>query len=320
MHISMMKHLPFKNYTIYIGKDKTEYSLCDAFELHNSKIKASIGNTFKATTLKRYEIIYNHIKPFMESQLKIKDILLKDLNLTLINQFQLYLSSVKKHNPNTYGHICKRLRKVINFAIDYNLTDKDPFKGYQNVKHKKEVVFLTQQELELLEGYNFSQTRLQQVKNCFLFCCYTGLPYNEFSELRKDHFQWDGERYWIIIKRMKTSKNLQIPLLKKAKNILDKYDFESNTDKVLPIIRYQNFNSYLKELADVIGISKKLTHHIARKTFASTVLLNNDVPMHVVSELLGHSSIKVTEEYYGRVIKDKLKKEINRIDLKQCWQ
>lgn len=110
---------------------------------------------------------------------------------------------------------------------------------------------------------------------------------------------------------------LEIPLLDKAKMIIEKYSGDLKNvekDKVLfPVISNQKFNSYLKEIAEIIGVNKKLSHHIARKTFASTVLLNNDVPMHVVSELLGHSSIVITEGYYGKVVKDNLLNEMKKI-------
>jgi site-specific recombinase XerD len=69
----------------------------------------------------------------------------------------------------------------------------------------------------------------------------------------------------------------------------------------------------LKEIADVVGIKKRLTHHLARKTFASTVLLFNDVPMEIVSELLGHSSIKTTQLSYGKIVQQSISKEFNRI-------
>ena len=71
------------------------------------------------------------------------------------------------------------------------------------------------------------------------------------------------------------------------------------------MISNQRMNSYLKEIAEILGINKRLTTHTARKTFASTILLNNDVPIEIVSKLLGHSSIRVTEAAYAQVMNKK---------------
>ena len=103
-----------------------------------------------------------------------------------------------------------------------------------------------------------------------------------------------------------------MPLLPKALEILEKYN-DDNSELVFANISNQRFNAYLKEIADVVEIEKKLTHHIARKTFASTVLLYNDVPMEIVSELLGHSSIKTTEASYGKIVQRSISKEITRV-------
>jgi len=112
------------------------------------------------------------------------------------------------------------------------------------------------------------------------------------------------------MKREKTSKELSIPLLPKALEILEKY---SDEDYVFPRISNQRYNSYLKEIADLIGIEKRLTTHMARRTFASTVLLFNDVPTEIVSELLGHSSIKITQDSYGKVVQKKISLDMKRL-------
>ena len=177
---------------------------------------------------------------------------------------------------------------------------------------KKEVIFLTQEELAVFENHLFEQPRLELVKNLFVFCCYTGLPYNEMANLREEHIVegFDGNQ-WIKMKRGKTGKLVSVPLLPKAKQLLKLY--ANDSEYLLPRISNQKINSYLKEIAGIFGIKKRLTHHTARKTFASTVLLNNEVPMEIVSELLGHSSIKITQEYYGKIVQRRISEEMKRI-------
>ena len=120
---------------------------------------------------------------------------------------------------------------------------------------------------------------------------------------------FDGNE-WIRMIRKKTNREISIPVLPKAKEILVKYEHE------LPKISNQKFNSYLKEISALLSIEKKLTHHIARKTFATTVLLYNNVPMEIVSELLGHSNIKITQDSYAKVLNKKVSKEMKNLQSK----
>lgn len=166
---------------------------------------------------------------------------------------------------------------------------------HKSKRVKKEIVFLSPEELELLEKHQFSQPRLRFIKDLFIFCCYTGLPYNELMRLNKSNIIKGFDcNLWISMKRKKTSKPISVPLLPKAESILGVYQNEE--EKIFPRISNQKYNSYLKEIADIVGIDKNLTTHMARRTFAITVLLYNDVPMEIVSELLGHSSMKITQD------------------------
>jgi integrase len=178
------------------------------------------------------------------------------------------------------------------------------------------VVFLSNDELSEIESHNFSQPRLELVRDLFVFCCYTGLAFNEMSNLEPKHIilGFDNNQ-WIEMVREKTNKKISIPLLPKSKVIIEKYT-GTECKYVLPRISNQKFNSYLKEIAEVIGVEKNLTHHTARKTFASTVLLYNDVPIEIVSELLGHSKISTTQEYYAKVVKKKVSQEMLRLSNK----
>ena len=176
----------------------------------------------------------------------------------------------------------------------------------------KEVVFLSVEELKILEEFSFTQPRLELVKDLFIFCCYTGLAYNEISSLKKEHINrgFDGNE-WIQMIRMKTDRRVSIPLLPKANAIIKKYKLES--DFILPGFGNQKINSYFKEIVNIVRIQKRITHHTAGKTSGSTVLLYNDFPMEIVSGLHGHSSLKITQDYYGKVVDKKISAEITKL-------
>lgn len=292
-------------YTKFKGNTpKKEFGVLEVYELFNIRILKLIGRDLQKVTYKKYIESFVHLKSFIKAYYKANDIKLKDLKLNFLNEYEYFLKTQKELEQSTINKAIQRFRKVIQFALEQEYIDKNPFIGYKAKRLQKEVIYLSDDELKSLENYDFSQTRLQQVKDLFVFCCYTGLAFKEMSNLKPEHIVkgFDGNK-WIKMNREKTSKPLMIPLLPKALDMINKYQ---NEEILLPVISNQRFNSYLKEIADIVGLKKNLTHHIARKTFASTVLLFNDVPMEVVSELLGHSKISTTQDYYAKIVNKKL--------------
>jgi integrase/recombinase XerD len=300
-------------YRLYKGEKLTkEYNVVEYFEHYLKQLKTLIGIDIKQITYNKFEYVKNDVKAFVKWKFKINDYPLKKLELQFLNDFEYYLKVVKKQKQVTINKCIQRFRKIIKVSISERYLESDPFMLFKSKRVNKEVVFLSPEELSELEKHDFTQPRLKFVKDLFVFCCYTGLPYNELMNLKKRHIVkgFDGN-LWIKIKRDKTSKELSIPILPKAESILNVYQNED--EMVFPRISNQNYNSYLKEIGGIVGIEKNLTTHMARKTFASTVLLYNDVPMEIVSELLGHSNMKVTQESYGKVVQKKISLEMERL-------
>jgi len=147
----------------------------------------------------------------------------------------------------------------------------------------------------------FAIERLNQVKDIFIFSCFTGLAYSDVKKMNYKNIVTgiDGKK-WLFINRTKTDTASSVPLLPVALVILDKYKEHPlcrSQKKLLPVLSNQKMNSYLKEIADVCKIEKGLTFHTARHTFATTVTLNNDVPIESVSKMLGHKNICTTQHY-----------------------
>jgi len=170
---------------------------------------------------------------------------------------------------------------------------------------------------ELLIDKEFSIPRLEQVKDIFLFCCYTGLAYADVKKLSKDDiiFGINGKR-WIKTKRQKTDSLSSIPLLLVSESILEKYAFHPYVivgKGILPVLTNQKSNAYLKEIADLCGIKKNLITHLARHTFATTVTLSNGVSMEFVSKMLGHKSLKTTQ-IYAKVVDKKVGREMDELE------
>ena len=301
-------------YRKYKGEDtKEEITILGAYDLHNNKTKKLIGVDFNELSWSRY--IENRMKvaEFIKSQYKKPDVKLKQLDLKFIKNLEFYWKTEKNLRQATIYRSMQRVKKVIQFAIDENYLQSNPFSLYKNKKYKGVIVYLTEPELKKLMNHKFTQKRLQKIKDMFVFCCYTGLAYQEMTNLRAYHISTGfDDNLWINMIRQKTERPIAIPILPQAKIIIDKYK-QVDSDVVLPIISNQKFNSYLKEIGEILGINKKMSHHLARRTFTTTVLLFHDVPMEVVSELLGHSNMQITQNSYGKVVQKKISLEMERL-------
>ncbi|RXP61399.1 site-specific integrase [Lutibacter sp. HS1-25] len=305
-------------YTLYKGeKIAKEHNVLEVFESYLKMLKKLISIDIKQATWNKFHYVRNNVKSFIKWRYKTNDFPLKKLTLQFLNDFEYYLKVEKSQKQITINKSIQRFRKPIKVALSKGYMDRDPFMLYKTKSVKTEIVFLSEDELKQLEKHQFSQLRLQQVKDWFVFSCYTGLAYNEIKNLKKQHIVkgFDNE-LWIEMKREKTQKNISVPLLPKARELIDKYANDS-FDNIFNICSNQRYNSYLKEMAPLLKIEKRLTTHTARKTFASTVLLYNNVPMEIVSQLLGHSSITITEDSYGKVVKKKVSEEMKRLNNKK---
>jgi site-specific recombinase XerD len=123
---------------------------------------------------------------------------------------------------------------------------------------------------------------------------------------------------WIVTRRQKTDVPTRLPLLQQARNIMEQYatqETQSNSpdDFLLPVLSNQKMNAYLKEVADICGITKVLTFHTARHTFATTVTLTNGVPLETVSKMLGHKSLRQTQ-HYAKIIDLKVSKDMDLLE------
>jgi len=299
-------------YSLYKGeKSAREYNVIEFFERYLKRLKTLVGIDIVQVTWNKHSYVKNDVKNFIKWKYKTNDFPLKKVQTNFITELEYYFKTEQKLMQITINKKIQRFRKIIKVAVAENYLDKDPFMLYKTKTVRPEVVFLSPEELQKFEDFKFTQPRLQLVQDLFVFSCYTGLPYNELMRLESNHIHKGfDDNLWIQMSRQKTSKSLSIPLLPTALKVLEKH---SNDGYVFPRLSNQRYNSYLKEVAAIVGISKNMTTHMARRTFASTVLLFNDVPMEIVSELLGHSSMKITQDSYGKVVQKKISEEVGRL-------
>ena len=307
-------------YALYIGKTTVSRSFITLFEERYMTAKRMEGIKFKKSTLDKFKDVLELVRAYIKKSYHASDIPMNKVNFKFISGLEDYLLTVRRQKPVTINKNMQRVKQVTTYAMKCNYIKVDPFIDHAPLKVEKELVFLTTEELHKLESYQFAQERLAKVRDLYLFSVYTGLAYHEAFALQKKHIIMAfDKRFWIEMKREKTGKGISVPLLPQAMKIMEKYDNGGDKEAhVLPAISNQKMNSYLKEITEIVGINKKLTHHTARKTFATTILLYNDVPIEIVSKLLGHSSIAVTQKHYAKVVNkkvsacmEKLEKQLN---------
>ena len=304
----------------YLGIIENPRTILSIFKEHNERCKTLVNIDFAPGTYERYETCYKHVSNFIKHKLNKDDVLLNEVKPQFINDLEHYLKVDRKCNHNTTTKYLKNFKKITRIALANDWMKKDPF---SNIKfHLKEVdiAFLTEEELNTIMYKKLSTIKLDQVRDIYVFQCFTGLAFIDVKRLSKNHIVYHNGSSWIKKRRHKTKNWSHIPLMEPAIDILKKYEkfgFGIETDEVLPVLSNQKMNEYIKVIAKECEINKNLSTHTARHTFATTVTLANKISIEVVSKMLGHSSINMTKKY-ARVVDDVIQKDMKKLQGKYC--
>jgi len=306
----------------YLGRGQKCKMLLEVFQEHNDQVNNLVGQDFAEGTAERYRTARSHLAEYILRDYKKKDIPLKQVDHAFITGFEYYLKTQRKCSHNTAIKYVVNFKKIIRIAYANGWLAKDPFANYKVRLRNVERDFLNTEELQQLMDTPFQHQRLEHVRDCFVFCCFTGLAYADVKKLTHDDFVTgiDGE-LWINTKRTKTKTKSNIPVLPTALMILEKYEGSSYlvNGKVLPVLTNQKMNAYLKEIAVLSGIKKNLTTHLARHTFATTVTLSNGVSIESVSKMLGHKSLRTTQ-HYAKILNRKVSEDMQLLKKKLDFQ
>jgi site-specific recombinase XerD len=298
------------------GKAESARMILDVFKDHNKQVAALVGADFAKGTLERYQTSLKHTAEFIKWKYNAADIDIRDIDHDFITSYDFYLRSVRKCANNSAVKYLKNFKKIVRICIASGWLNSDPFVNYKAKVKVVDRVFLNSEELQRMAVKQFVTERLGQIRDIFLFSCYTGLAYADVYKLKAFEIITgpDGEK-WINTKRQKTAVPTRIPLLPSAIAIVNKHSDSpvcENSGKALQVSTNQKMNAYLKEIADICAITKTLTFHIARHTFATTVTLSNGVPIESVSKMLGHTNIKTTQ-HYAKILDLKVGQDMSRL-------
>lgn len=299
--------------------DTKAKSLIECCQVYNSSFEKLVGIEIGEITFGRYATFAARISEFITTKLKLKDIYLTDIKYSFGIEYEHYLKTELKLHQNTLVKYIQYLNRVLDYCVKYEWLEKNVLFGYKCPVKETKREYLTQDELQRIMEKVINIDRLREVRDIFVFCCHTGYAYKDAAELTPDHIGMGiNGRKWIYTSRQKTDNVSNVPLLDQAMEIIEKYQNHPicvSKNRLLPMKSNQKLNSYLKELADICGITKPMTMHIARHTFATTVLLSNGVSMEATSKMLGHSSLKTTQ-IYGKILETRVGAEMEILSAK----
>ncbi len=287
--------------------------LLELIDVHNKRMKSLIDKGFSSRTLQRYQTTYKHVKNFINWRYSTDDLSIHQLNYEFASDFLYWLRAINNCANNSAIKYFSNVKKIVMESVRKGWLKTDPFSDLILIKDDVTRTALTKQELKTIDDKHFEIDRLNRVKDIFLFGCYTGLSYCDIKSLRWTQIV-DGidDQPWVVIQRQKTTVLSKFPLLPKPLSLINKYADHprcKNTGYILPVLTNQKMNAYLKEIADICGLAKTLTFHTARHTFATTITLNNGVPIETVSKMLGHKSIKQTQ-HYAKILDRKISNDM----------
>lgn len=300
----------------YLNKDDDKKTILQVYDEHNKKLFALVGKSVALGTYQRHVTSRDHIERFIQYKYGMKDYYLKDINPEFLDQLETYFRVDRGCNNNTTVKYIRNFSKIVRLAIRNEWLSTNPLK---NLKLRIEPVdkdYLTQEELHAIQSKKITIERIDQVRDIFVFCCYTGLAYIDVYSLKYSDIETvlNGSQR-LKIRRQKTGQAAFIPLLPPAITIIEKYKKHPicvHKNVVLPVLSNQKMNAYLKEVADFCGIPKNLTTHCARHTFATTVTMAHDISMENVSKMLGYSSLTITRQY-ARILDQTVSKEMGQL-------
>jgi site-specific recombinase XerD len=293
----------------FLGVGDGQKTVLSLFDEISSEKKLLVGKTLALATYERYCLVRKHISEFLEKDRNLSDIALNEIDYKFICDFDRFMIVTRGCNENSSAKYMHIFKHVIITALKCGLIYKDPFVDFKIKRKSADRSFLTQEEIETLMKHEFKSKRLERARDIFVFCCFSGLSYMDVKSLTKDNIciLFDDKK-WITGKRGKTEVAFQVPLLEIPEKILEKYKGKSPEGFLLPVSRNRKLNLSLRDICKQCGITKKVTFHVARHTFA-TLTLTKGVSIESVSKMLGHTNIQTTQ-IYARISGEKISNDM----------
>lgn len=307
--------LSMENFRLnYQAKDNQYSTLTSIFEYHRI-IKSK---NLSESTNRQYDLTLRHLLNFVHIKYNVSDYAIEAINKPFVQEFFAYLQGFmreddkKRCNQNGALKHMQRFSKVMKMAFDNEWISRNPIKGLGEKKDKVEIGFLTEEEVKAFETISLPPY-LSIARDEFLFSVYTGTPYGDMCELTgKNIILGIDHSKWLKYIRGKTGERVSLPLLEPAEDLIKRYEsFHENKrdNKLFPMCTNQVMNRFLKDIAKAAHVYKRVTFHMGRHTFATTITLMKGIPIETVSKMLGHTKLSTTQ-IYAKVIDTKIMEDM----------
>ena len=276
------------------------YTVGDLFNEYLDLLSKRVGKDLTHSAYKKYQNAFDCFKKFCPETTELSVI-----TKGMVEKFLIDCNS--KYQKSTTSGIMTKVKTVFTFAKDSNKIQINPFLGVKYSRGKKDIEYLTYEEIKAIYDLKIDNKSLSDVRDAFILQASTGLAYIDVFNLTKDDIQIgeDGTHY-IVKNRHKTNTQFTTVVLDMGVEVLKKHNYQ------LHIISNQKYNLFIKTVQSLAGIEKNMTTHLARKSFA-TLLLNKGVRLETVSKALGHSSVKITQSYYSKLLNNTVIDEIKAV-------
>ncbi len=242
---------------------------------------------------------------------------LEDVKPADAKRLLLWLKKEYNYTNNVAVMIVAHFKRVLNFALENEWITRNPLMNYRRKLDKYKTDRLTEAEVDTLRTAEIFAPAVEHIRRAFVFQCYTGLSYAELCRVNVNNILVDqrtGAEY-IKISRTKTGVEANIPLVQEARKIIDSFadhPARARYGLLIPMISNQKYNVALKQLAGLVGIQKRITSHVARRT-AATIYLKKGAPLESVASMLGHASTQVTQRHYTVMDSERVVRDFNSI-------
>ncbi len=302
----------------FAEEGKKTYSLFGVFSDVLLKMEKNCKLKSQRSNLLKHQTCMKHLKAFVKQQLNVNDLAFNRINRNFIDDFEQFLKTDCHNNHNSATKLLQIFKKIYRIAVDNRWTSNNAFTGKRLTYKDVDIHVLTTEEIELMKEFRPAKGYLEKTRQLFLFCVYTGVAYIDLQNLKRQHIEFNSvsNQHFIRKKREKNGIEFLLPLFPPAKKQLDNWvpNWESVDSEMLlaPGISNQKFNDYLKELIALLGINKRISSHCGRHSFATTVTLENGVPIESVSKMLGHRKLSQTQKY-AKVTAVKIERETREL-------
>lgn len=295
------------------GKDRKAESLMALFDEHNAEYGKRVGIDRVRASHKRYLLTRKHLAGFLQYKYGVEDIPLSVLDMKFIDDFEFYLSTVRRIELGTYNTDLIQLRKIARLAVKQQTLKRDPFLGYKLKPVPSKRRFLTGEQFDKILNAEFNTYRMCHTRDLFVFSCFTGLGRADLASLTEENIVTEADgSIWLHLDRRKTGTDCHIKLLDIPLRIIEKYKGEGKDGKLFFVPTTCCLCQTLKLIEEACGLDCHLTFYVARHSFATLICLGNGVPIETISKMMGHRSIRTTQ-IYAEITGQKVLKDMERL-------